>query len=326
MFHQISDFQFPANYDGILLVDKIEGETSHGVVKKVRSVLHRGKGYKVGHAGTLDPFATGLLVILLGQGAKLSRFMMAGEKEYLATLELGIETDTLDPTGRVTAVHDVPNLSFDHIRHTVNRYVGRIRQTPPAYSAVKYQGSRAYALARKGVAFSLKEREVTVHSISIVSVDLPDITMRIRCAGGTYIRSLAADLGRDLGTGGRLKTLRRLKSGLFHVLTAMPSQDILPGMEARILLERGVSLRRALPDMCEIELDGMLAGKVRQGYQPFWSELACINETDDGRRISVIGDQERLIKLISGDKLVAIAKKRDGGGGHEKVTYERVFS
>ena len=338
--------------DGILLVDKGEGETSHGVVKKVRSVLHRGKRYKVGHAGTLDPFATGLLVILLGQGAKLSRFMMAGEKEYLATLELGIETDTLDPTGRVTAIRDVPNLSLDHIRDTANRYEGRIRQTPPAYSAVKYQGSRAYALARKGVAFKLKEREITVHSISIISVDLPDITMRIRCAGGTYIRSLAADLARDLGTGGRLKTLRRLKSGLFDVATAMPSKDILPESHAGTLLEMATPLTKALPGMGEIELNGMLAEKVRLGYQPCWNELACIvepirplfenteNETDDGRqttedrrrmtddrrRISVISDQESFIKLISGDKLVAIAKKSDGGGGHEKVKFERVFS
>ena len=311
--------------DGILLVDKGEGETSHGVVKKIRSALRRGKRYKVGHGGTLDPFATGLLVILLGQGAKLSRFIMAGEKEYLATLELGIETDTLDPTGQVTAVRHVPKLSFDHIREMADRYEGRIRQTPPAYSAVKYQGSRAYALARKGVAFELKERKVTVHSISIISVDLPDITMRIRCAGGTYIRSLAADLARDLGPGGRLKTLRRLKSGAFDVDTAVSSGDILPGSHGRILRERGIPLRKALPDMGEIELNGMLAEKVRQGYQPTWDELRCAGASmmhADFPR----DDRESFTKLISGDELVAIVKKNDGGGGHEKVKFERVFS
>ena len=343
--------------DGLLLVDKGEGETSHGVVKKVRSVLRRGKRYKVGHAGTLDPFATGLLVILLGQGTKLSRFIMAGEKEYLATLELGIETDTLDPTGRVTAIRHVPKLSLDHIRETANRYEGRIRQTPPAYSAVKYQGSRAYALARKGVAFKLKEREVAIHSISIISVDLPDITMRIRCAAGTYIRSLAADLARDLGPGGRLKTLRRLKSGTFDVATAMSSGDILPESHARIFPEMVMPLRKVLPGMGEIELNGRLAEKVRLGYQPVWKELACIvesihplfentkNATDDRRQTteveiskgstqssvlgpqsSAISDQGRFIKLISGDKIVAIARKNDGGGGHEKVKFERVFS
>jgi len=304
--------------DGILLVDKEEGETSHGVVKKVRSAFRQGKRYKVGHAGTLDPFATGLLVILLGQGTKLSRFIMAGEKEYLATLELGVETDTLDPTGTVTAIRDVPKLSFGQIQETAKRYEGRIRQTPPAYSAVKQGGLRAYALARKGLPVNLKERTVTVYSVSIVSVDLPHITMRIRCGSGTYIRSLAADLARDLGTVGRLKTLRRLKSGTFDVVDAISSEDILP--EALVsILEKGMPLQNALPSMGEIDVDALLAEKVRQGYQPCWDELAPIVAP-------VQNDQEICIKLISGDKLLAIVKKDDGGGGHEKVKFERVFS
>jgi tRNA pseudouridine55 synthase len=304
--------------DGILLVDKEEGETSHGVVKRVRSAFRQGKRYKVGHAGTLDPFATGLLVILLGQGTKLSRFIMAGEKEYLATLELGVETDTLDPTGTVTAIREVPKLSLGQIQETAKRYEGRIRQTPPAYSAVKQGGLRAYALARKGLPVNLKERTVTVYSVSIVSVDLPHITMRIRCGGGTYIRSLAADLARDLGTVGRLKTLRRLKSGTFDVVDAISSEDILP--EALVsILEKGVPLQNALPSMGEIDVDALLAEKVRQGYQPCWDELAPIVAP-------VQNDQEICIKLISGDKLLAIVKKDDGGGGHEKVKFERVFS
>jgi tRNA pseudouridine55 synthase len=238
---------------------------------------------------------------------------MAGEKEYLAMLELGVETDTLDPTGTVTAVRDVPELSLDHIRETARRYEGTIRQTPPAYSAVKHQGLRAYALARKGLPVNLKERTVTVHSISIVSVDLPYITMRIRCGGGTYIRSLAADLARDLGSVGCLKTLRRLKSGPFDVAGAISSGDILPEALGSIL-EKGVPLRNALSEMGEIEVNAMLAEKIREGYQPGWDELA-----------QAISDQERFIKLISGDKLLAIAKKNDGEGGHGKVKFERVF-
>ena len=311
--------------DGILLVDKEEGETSHGVVKRVRSAFRQGKRYKVGHAGTLDPFATGLLVILLGQGTKLSRFIMAGEKEYLATLELGVETDTLDPTGTVTAIRDVPKLSLGRIQETAKRYEGRIRQTPPAYSAVKQGGLRAYALARKGLPVNLKERTVTVYSVSIVSVDLPHITMRIRCGSGTYIRSLAADLARDLGTVGRLKTLRRLKSGTFDVMDAVSSEDILP--EALVsILEKGMPLQNALPSMGEIDVDALLAEKVRQGYQPCWDELAPIVAPVDPLIESVENDQEICIKLISGDKLLAIVKKDDGGGGHEKVKFERVFS
>ena len=302
--------------DGILLVDKEEGETSHGVVRKVKSALGHGKRYKVGHAGTLDPFATGLLVVLLGQGTKLSRFIMAGEKEYLATLELGIETDTLDPTGRVTAVRDVPRLSPDLIRHKAKRYEGIIRQTPPDYSAVKHQGERAYALARKGLQVKLRERTVTVHSLSIVSVDLPHITMRVRCGGGTYIRSLAADLARDLGPGGRLKTLRRLKSGPFDVAAAIRSGDILP--DARAPMEkRRIPLIEALPGMVKIVVDDTLAERIRQGYQPGWNELAS----------DPVGPlQKGFMKLVSGDRLLAIAKMEDGEGAHEKVKFERVFS
>jgi tRNA pseudouridine55 synthase len=311
--------------DGILLVDKEEGESSYGVVRKVKSVLSYGKRYKVGHAGTLDPFATGLLVVLLGQGTKLSRFMMAGEKEYSATLELGIETDTLDPTGRVTAVRDVPRLSSDFIRETAKRYEGKIQQTPPAYSAVKHKGSRAYALARKGLPVKLKERTVTVHSLSIDSVDLPEITMRIRCGGGTYIRTLAADLARDLGPGGRLKTLRRLKSGAFDVADAILSRDILTEAHGQIQ-ERGISLLEALTDMDEIVLDEIFAEKVRLGYQPVWNELARGVDPIHSLFENTENDQTSFIKLICGDKLLAIAKKKDGEGGHEKVKFERVFS
>ena len=321
--------------DGILLVDKAEGETSHGVVKKLRFAFRQGKRFKVGHAGTLDPFATGLLVVLLGQGTKLSRFIMAGEKEYLATLELGVETDTLDPTGTVTAIRDVPELSLGRIHEAAGRYEGRIRQTPPAYSAVKHQGLRAYTLARKGIPVNLKERTVTVYSICVVSVDLPHITMRIRCGSGTYIRSLAADLAGDLGTVGRLKTLRRLKSGPFDVKDAISSEVISP--EALVsILEKGIPLRKAMPSMGEIDIHMMLAEKVRQGYQPCWDELGPIvapgHPLTGGAPSSKLGfsplqnDQESFIKLISGDKLLAIVKTDDGGGGHEKVKFERVFS
>ncbi len=302
--------------DGILLVDKEAGESSHGVVRKIKSALGGGKRYRVGHAGTLDPFATGLLVILLGQGTKLSRFIMRGEKEYLATLELGVETDTLDPTGTVTAVREVPDLSLAHIRKTAKRYEGAIRQTPPAFSAVKQQGVSAYKLARKGLPVDLKERMVTVHSLSIVSVRLPHITMRIKCAGGTYIRSLAADLGRDLGPGGRLKTLKRVKSGAFHVKDAVCSGDIL---SAASFQERVIPLLKALPEMDEVVVGEMLADRVRQGYQPRWNEL--VDAPGPGGLL-----HQSHIKLVSGGKLLAITQKSDGGHGHEKVKFERVFS
>ncbi len=307
--------------DGILLVDKEEGESSHGVVQKVKSALRYGRRYKVGHAGTLDPFATGLLVVLLGQGTKLSRFMMAGEKAYLATLELGIETDTLDPTGRVTAVRHVPHLSFDFIRETAKRYEGTIRQTPPAYSAVKHNGSRAYALARKGLPVKLKERTVTVYSLSVDSVDLPEI----KCGGGTYIRTLAADLARDLGPGGRLKTLRRLKSGTFDVTDAILSGEILTQAPEEIQ-KRNIPLLKAVPGMGEIAVDETLAERVRLGYQPQWNELARVVDPIHSSHENTENDQAGFVKLVNGDSLLAIVKRKSEEGGHDKVEFERVFS
>ena len=146
--------------DGILLVDKEEGKTSYGVVRKVRAAFAKSDVKKVGHAGTLDPFATGLLIILLGQGTKLSSFLMSERKVYLATIRLGIETDTMDPTGQVARTSPIPALSIEQIQEKANCLVGHREQVPPIYSAVKYKGTRAYKLARKGVKFDLKSKKI----------------------------------------------------------------------------------------------------------------------------------------------------------------------
>jgi tRNA pseudouridine55 synthase len=290
---------------------------------KIRPVLWQAiQGRACGNPGSICNRTAGGTS---GTGNQIVPVYDGRRKRVLATLELGIETDTLDPTGRVTAVRDVPRLSSDFIRETAKRYEGKIQQTPPAYSAVKHKGSRAYALARKGLPVKLKERTVTVHSLSIDRLICPEITMRIRCGGGTYIRTLAADLARDLGPGGRLKTLRRLKSGAFDVADAILSGDILPEAHGQIQ-KRGISLLEALPDMDEIVLDETLAEKVRLGYQPVWNELARGVDPIHSLFENTENDQTSFIKLVSGDKLLAIAKKKDGEGGHEKVKFERVFS
>ncbi|MBN1626866.1 MAG: tRNA pseudouridine(55) synthase TruB, partial [Deltaproteobacteria bacterium] len=161
--------------DGIILIDKNEGETSFDVVKMAKRVFKT----KAGHAGTLDPFATGLLIILLGQGTKLSSYLMAGKKKYLATMTLGIETDTLDRTGRVLVEMPVPDMPREEVARIVREFTGDIEQRPPAYSAVNYKGQRAYKLARKGIEVDLGKRKVVIHSIEVVSVSLPDITFEV---------------------------------------------------------------------------------------------------------------------------------------------------
>jgi tRNA pseudouridine55 synthase len=281
-------------YDGILLVDKNEDETSFDIVKKIRSIL---KVKKVGHAGTLDPFATGLLVVLVGQGTKLSPYLMPEWKKYRATIQLGVETDTQDPTGRVVRTMDVPVFEPAYIHKRVSEFIGEIEQVPPIFSAINYKGKRAYDLARKGIKVELKRRKVTIHSLKIISIDMPDVTVEVSCSSGTYIRSLASDIGKRLGNVAHLKTLRRLSSGPFEVENALNSRRIRPG-SSDSLRKSIISLRGALPDMREMQVDDRIAKKIRDGGQTEWGQL--------GLGSDVSAPSEGYLKLVSDMELVAI--------------------
>ena len=293
--------------DGVLVVDKEEGETSFSVVRKVRKLL---KVSKVGHAGTLDPFATGLLLVLVGQGTKLSPYLMAGDKTYLGTLTLGTETDTLDRTGRVTAMKPVPKLDPELIRERARAFVGETEQTPPAFSALKVQGKRAYSLARKGLPVSLEKRRVRIMELAVLSLDLPDVTFRVVCSSGTYVRTLAADLGMELGVGAHLKALRRTAIGPYGVEDALRSGDM--GASAEAVKKRIIPLRHALPHFTEVEVDERTAFQVRKGYQPGWEEL---------EKKAPFPQEE--VKLVSGTDLVALVRFEPRAKGQLRVS--RVF-
>jgi tRNA pseudouridine55 synthase len=301
--------------DGILLVDKKEGETSFSVVRKVRSAFGV---RKVGHAGTLDPFATGLLVVLVGQATKLSAFLMGGVKQYRATITLGTETDTMDPTGRVIRTSPVPSMEPGFIKECALSFRGEIEQVPPVFSAVKYRGKRAYDLARKGIKVDLGKRSVEIYRLEVEAIDLPDLTVTVACSGGTYMRSLAADLGRRLGTGGHLKVLRRLSSGCFSVAHALSSERLGAGCSLETLEQRMIPLHEALPEMEEIQVDHTMASRIRQGYQPKWEELKGVVAPPPVR--------ESHVKLVKGNELVAIVKTgRAAGAGASRLEGVRVF-
>jgi tRNA pseudouridine55 synthase len=302
--------------DGIVLVDKIEGETSFDVVRKAKRLL---KKKKVGHAGTLDPFATGLLIILLGQGTKLSSFLMAGRKRYLATMTLGIETDTLDKTGRIVKSMPVPDIDGGKIRDVIQRFAGEIEQTPPAYSAVNYKGQRAYKLARQGISVDLKKRTVTISSIDIISVNLPEITLEVVCSGGTYIRSLAADIGSALGSAAHLSSLRRLSSGIFEVRNAVDSNAIGACEYADNVIAGIISLKDALSGMKECCVDCDTAKKIMNGYRPSWQEIAYGGQLPD--------EYNGYIKLTNGSSLAAVMEvDRSLHDGTEWLKNIRVFN
>lgn len=303
---------------GILLVDKAEGESSFDVVRKVRSLLGGGRRLRVGHAGTLDPFATGLLVVMIGKGTKLSPFLMAGRKRYRAVLVLGEETDTLDPTGRVTRTAPVPPMDGKRLREVAGRFVGEIEQVPPAYSAVKSAGKRAYALARKGLAVRLRPRKVWIYSLEVLDVDQPQVAIEVECSSGTYVRSLAADMAHELGTCGHLGALRRLSSGSFRIEEALPSRGIGKDIRSKELAERVIPLRDALPEMEEIRVSPSMAESIGCGRSPYLSELPG-GPPPPGR-------QGRHVKLVRGDRLIAIGLVETGPGrGRGRVKLVRVL-
>ena len=194
---------------GILVVHKPEGISSAGVVSLVKRRL---RADKVGHCGTLDPFASGVLVCCINQATRISRFFLHEDKSYEAVLRLGVETDTQDVTGKTVATAPV-TVTEEAIRSACSGMVGRMWQQPPAYSALKHEGVPLYRLARSGRPMQKPAREIVIHHLEVLAVDLPDVRFAVTCSGGTYVRTLAADLGRLLGCGAHLRRLVRTASG-----------------------------------------------------------------------------------------------------------------
>lgn len=197
--------------DGLLLIDKPPALTSHEVVQRVRHAL---KTRQAGHAGTLDPLATGLLVVCLGQATRLSEYLLGHDKRYRAAIRLGVETDTYDADGQVTATRPV-TVKRDEVEAALARFVGEIDQVPPMYSAIKIDGKKLYDLARAGQAVDRPARSITIYAIEVIDFNAPDLIIDLHCSAGTYIRSLAHDVGAALGTGAHVTALRRTAAGPF---------------------------------------------------------------------------------------------------------------
>ncbi len=205
----------PTEIPSLLIIDKAVGPTSFDVVRSIRRRL--GRDAKVGHAGSLDPFASGVLIVLTGKGTKSSNLLLNADKKYLATLKLGEETNTLDRTGEVTESAPVPPLGDEKIREVVQSFVGEWWQTPPMFSAKKKDGVRLYELARKNITIEREPIAVQLFSLVVKRIELPYLDLEVHCSKGTYIRSLAADIGRRLGTFAHLTELRRLGVGEFKL-------------------------------------------------------------------------------------------------------------
>ena len=204
--------------NGILNVNKPPGRTSFSIVAMVRRMTGE---RRIGHAGTLDPMATGVLPICLGQGTRLVEFLIDATKTYWAEIELGMATDTYDASGKVTQQGDASGISREQVVVALNAFCGLIRQTPPMYSAVKHQGRPLYELARAGITIERKSRLARIHRLELTEWQPPVATVEVVCGKGTYIRTLAHDLGQTLGCGANLKSLVRLRCGLFDIEDAI---------------------------------------------------------------------------------------------------------
>ena len=211
-------------FDGVLLIDKPAGMTSHDVVDRVR----RHFGFKkVGHCGTLDPAATGLLILVLERATKLQDRLMSDDKAYEGTMILGISTDSQDADGAIIGQKPVPPLTADDIEEVLARFRGDIQQIPPMVSAVKHQGTPLYKLARKGKTVEREPRLIHIYDLSVLELALPRITFRVACTKGTYVRTICSDVGDLLGCGAHLHELRRTRSGKFDVKEAHQLQVVL---------------------------------------------------------------------------------------------------
>lgn len=277
---------------GFILVDKPQGWTSHDVVAKVRGRI----GGKVGHAGTLDPMATGLLVLGVGGATRLLRFVQGARKEYLATALLGVATDSLDADGAIISREPLP-VTAQEVRAAMERFTGEIMQIPPMVSARKVEGRRLYELAREGKVVEREARAVTIDKLELIDMapsDYPEITFRTVCSTGTYIRTLADDIGRAVGGRAHLTALRRVRNGPVHVRDALTVDEVVAAAANddidRIVLDAG-SVLEGFP---EIRLDEAMASQVRNGR-----ELPLHMAPDDALTQEFLRISDRDGKLIA---------------------------
>jgi len=237
---------------GVLAVEKGPGVTSFQVVAHVRRLL---RVPKVGHGGTLDPDATGLLPILVGEGTKLTPYFGALDKEYVARVRLGLTSDTQDASGKILTTLPVPPLDAAAVTAALARFVGEIDQTPPMYSALHHEGRRLYELARAGAEVERKPRRVTIHAITLEDLALPELTIRVQCGKGTYVRTLAADLGETLGTGAVLAHLVRSRVGPYRLEEAVSWATLRDARDGAALWSALLPLDSALAELPDLILD-----------------------------------------------------------------------
>jgi tRNA pseudouridine55 synthase len=281
--------------NGVIIVDKTAGITSHDVVDRVRKLLGV---KKAGHAGTLDPMATGVLAVCVGEATKIASFLTGEDKVYEATMRLGVRTDTQDMTGQVLAEQAVL-VTDEDVKGVLEAFVGTIDQVPPQYSAVKVRGKALYKWARKGIKVESPARQVKIREISLGKIALPRVSFVVTCSKGTYVRTLCADAGDRLGCGAALERLRRTVSGIFREEDAV-SLEGESDAAIRARLERAlIPTSRALPGIPDVLIPPSLEQRVMKGHQPDAEGLAGLQIASlaAGDVVKFVSETGRIVAL-----------------------------
>ena len=298
--------------DGVLTIKKEAGWTSHDVVAKMRHLLG---GVKVGHAGTLDPAATGVLPVLIGRGTRIAEYLVEWDKEYRAVLRLGETTDTQDATGTVLASQVNDQVAPESIYEVVDRFRGPIEQVPPMYSAVKVGGVPLYKSARAGKTVARDARTIVIHTLEVLAIQGRDVTLRIVCSKGTYVRTLCADIGEALGVGGHMLALERRRVGPLTIDHALTVDEVVTRHALGRLGDDLLSLDRALDQLGIVVVDEQTADRVRHGAPVPAAKILRWEGAADAEHGS-----RRPVRIHDTDGyLVAIGKCPDNPGDALKV-------
>jgi tRNA pseudouridine55 synthase len=280
--------------DGILIIDKPAGITSHDVVARCRRIL---RTKRIGHTGTLDPFATGVMVILVGRATRLAQFLDKDAKEYEAVVTLGAETETGDKTGELRITnYELRDVSIEEIENVLPAFRGEIEQTPPMYSAKKVEGKKLYELARKGIEIERKPVKVKIYELRITNYELPEksqITICVSCSAGTYIRTLAEDIGRKLEIGAHLAELRRTKAGKFGIEKAVTLEKLEEIFGANQLGEVLISMNEAVSHLPQAILSETEIKKTQNGIKLRFEA----DEIEDEQAVRMSDEKENLIAV-----------------------------
>ena len=280
--------------DGFFVIDKPVGVTSHDIVAMVRRAIGQ---KKVGHTGTLDPFATGVLPVAVGDGTKTIQFLDESVKEYRAVLRLGISTDTQDLTGRVVCERDWSTLAPCDLMQLAPRFTGKLSQLPPMFSALKQGGVPLYKLARQGVEVEREPREVEIYSLVFDWIRLPEAAFTVRCSRGTYVRTLACDIGEALGCGAHLLELRRTQSGLFLEAEAISIEELRACADPASLI---FPLDRALAHLKDFHLSEEGGKRLANGIAPLAADLP------ESALVGLVPDEQ--VRLFVAGRIAAVAR------------------